>query len=1284
MNERRWVRVHRVLSALIMVVGVVLVAPPAAQASNGGVTPRAIGNQARLSVGWGYSCAVVSEGKVSCWGGGDYGRLGYGGTANIGDDETPQAITPMAMPDDAKAVSLASGLNFACALVDTGDVVCWGLGFNGALGNGSSDNIGDDETIAAGATAVALPGGLKATSIAAGYAHVCAILTSGAVSCWGEGTDGALGYGNTDRIGDDESVASAGTVALPGGQSAIAISAGGSNSCAILASGDVTCWGDGGYAGQLGYGNSNDIGDNETPAANPINGGLVPLPGGAHAVAIATGQHHTCAILSNDGVSCWGFANGGQLGYGNTNNMGDTETPADNPVNNGLVPIPTASKPVAITAGTGHTCLLFADGTVSCWGTNNYGELGYGNTSWYGDTNFVTSAPNGGIVSLPGSQPAVAISAGWESTCAALRDGNVTCWGKGDSGRLGYGNLNDIGDNETPATNPVNGGIVRLPGGRDVAQVEAGYFSSCAVLTDGHVTCWGDSDNGELGFGNTNAIGDDEYPRTNPVNGGIVPLPGGATAASVTIGAVHACALLTTGNVSCWGYGGQGALGYGNTNAIGNNETVAANPVNGGIVPMPGARQVVKVEAGYSHTCALLADGNITCWGTNDNGELGYGNTDMIGDNETPATNVVNGGLVALPGGRKAVDIAAGESMTCALLDNGTATCWGAGSFGRLGYGNTNDIGDNETPAANPVNGGIVPMPAGRTVRRLAAGSTNACAVLDNLTLTCWGYGAQGVLGYGNTNTIGDNETPATNLVNGGLVHLPGEAAVVDVGVGISHTCALLVGGVVSCWGRNYAGQLGSGNGDIIGDDEEPADNAVNGGVVPMPVGRTVRALEVGNLHNCVLLTGADVMCWGDGLDGELGYGNTTRIGLTDTPDANPVNGAIVPLTQTVTGADYRPLQPARLLDTRPTGVTIDGLQQQSGQVAAGGTVELTVRGRGGVTPDSAAVTLSIAAVQPAGGGYLTVWPCGNTMPLASSLNYASGVNTANTVVSRIPANGKVCIFTSHATQLIADVVGTVPLTSSLTPVDPARLADTRANGATIDDQFEKGGKVTSATPLTLAIAGRGGVPAGARTVLLNVAAVSPNAGGFITVHPCVTPRPNASNLNYITGVNTANLVVVPLNASGEACFYSSQTTHLIVDVVGYYDNSTAGTSQIDTANPARLADTRATGVTVDGRGQATGVVTAGSTISVQVTNRFPSGNATMAVLNVTAVSPASGGYLTVWACDATQPTASSLNYIAGVNRAVQVFAPLSADGSVCIYTSKNTHLIVDVTATSL
>jgi alpha-tubulin suppressor-like RCC1 family protein len=358
---------------------------------------------------------------------------------------------------------------------------------------------------------------------------------------------------------------------------------------------------------------------------------------------------------------------------------------------------------------------------------------GHGNTANIGVTDTPFSAGD-----VPIGGPVTHISMAGYSACALLETGAVRCWGANAYGTLGYPSTTGswIGDNETPASM----GDVDV-GGR-VVQVSTGGIHTCALLDSGAVRCWGNNEYGQLGYANTTNIGDDEPAGA----GGDVVL--GAAAIQIAASGNITCALLATGSVRCWGYGGDGGLGYGNANNIGDNET----PASAGDVPLGG--RAVQVSVG-SVSCALLESGNVRCWGFGLYGFLGYGNTNNVGDDDTPASvgDVNVGAPVA--------QIATGGN-TCALLTNGNVRCWGRPDWG-LGYMNQEAIGDNETPAsAGDVN-------IGASVTQIAVGTSHVCAVLTSGALRCWGAGYSGQLGYGNINDlsykskfIGDDETPAS------------------------------------------------------------------------------------------------------------------------------------------------------------------------------------------------------------------------------------------------------------------------------------------------------------------------------------------------------------------------------------------------------------------------------------------------------------------------------------------------------------------------------------------
>src|SRR4051794_22474552 len=219
-------------------------------------------------------------------------------------------------------------------------------------------------------------------------------------------------------------------------------------------------------------------------------------------------------------------------------------------------------------------------------------------------------------------------------------------------------------------------------------------------------------------------------------------------------------------------------------------------------------------------------------------------------------------------------------------------------------------------------------------------------------------------------------------------------------------------------------------------------------------------------------------------------------------------------------GAGYVSLDaPARILDTRPGGVTADGQFAGGGIRDFGSTLQLVVAGRVGVPADAASVVLNVTVTETTGAGFITAFPCGGGRPTASNLNYLAGQNIPNLVISKIGVGGMVCLFNGAATHLIVDVAGYFPGVDAFIPLTtPARLLDTRPGGTTIDGAVAGGGMRPNGSVQVLQVAGRAGVPTGAASVVLNVTVDQPQLAGFITVYPCGGAIPTASNVNYIAG----------------------------------------------------------------------------------------------------------------------------------------------------------------------
>ena len=374
----------------------------------------------------------------------------------------------------------------------------------------------------------------------------------------------------------------------------------------------------------------------------------------------------------------------------------------------------------------------------------------------------------GSTISISSIVPMIA--AGYEHTCALKTNGEVKCWGYNGNGQLG----NNSTTNSSTPVNVCNGGVlgcsISLLG---VAAIAAGYQHTCALTMSGGVKCWGNNAHGQLGDSTTNQ-------RNTPVD-----VCASSTTCSgklsgviaITAGDYHTCALLTTGAVYCWGYNGTGQLGDNGA------ETESWYPV--AVWLTTGA---VAIDAGDNHTCAITSVGSLKCWGYNLYGQLGDSTTT---DRYTPVL-VCSDSLCgsSLPGVGL---ISGGETHTCAS-SNGNIECWGNNSYGRLGDGTTTN---SYTPVSLSGLSGVL---------EISSGYFHTCAMPTGGGVECWGDNSYGEVG---DNTTTNRHSPVyvcTDSTCGS--HLSGVGMISGGGL---HTCALIKGSGVKCWGYNYYGELGDG-----------------------------------------------------------------------------------------------------------------------------------------------------------------------------------------------------------------------------------------------------------------------------------------------------------------------------------------------------------------------------------------------------------------------------------------------------------------------------------------
>lgn len=648
--------------------------------------------------------------------------------------------------------------------------------------------------------------------ITAGEAHTCILTKAGAVKCWGDGGSGRLGYGSNTT--------SATPVTPAGLDSGVtAISSYHAHTCAIK-SGAAFCWGLN-SSGQLGDGTSNTR--NTPVAVDGLSSGVT---------AISTGENHSCAI-HNGAVKCWGRDDQGQLGDGGSDTDPIASTPKAVP---GL-----ESGAVALAGGRFHVCAVMSDGTAKCWGDNIKGQIGDGTTT--DKYSPVT------VSSLTGAK---SITAGNTHTCALLSDGNVRCWGAQDYGILGNGQTT-IASVTTPAS-PVQGLA-------DAVSISAGDFHSCALTKQGGVKCWGSGLSGRLGNGLTSPSssavdvidstsgsvavmsgrdhsctltaestlkcwGLSSFSRMGPNGDGqniAVDLTSPATPLSVALGDKTTCAI-SGGAAFCWGDNYYGQVGDGST-----VDRFSPTPVSG------LSSQVTSIAIGSGHACAVQ-NGAAKCWGANAFGQLGDGTQD---GSLTPMN-------VNFLGSYTPITVAVGTGHSCAILNDGTARCWGRGYLGQLGNGDAEN-----SPYPVQVTGMDDSLTNG-SVTAIAAGADHTCAI-QNGAAKCWGDASQDKLGNSTGVVSGYRTSP---LVVTGL-----DSDVTSIAAGNAHSCAIQAG-VVKCWGGNSFGQIGDGT-----NSTRNTPVTISG----VPAGAV--AISAKGNNTCAITATGNVMCWGVGSSGQIGDG---------------------------------------------------------------------------------------------------------------------------------------------------------------------------------------------------------------------------------------------------------------------------------------------------------------------------------------------------------------------------------------------------------------------------
>lgn len=655
-----------------------------------------------IAAGWNHNCVITPAGGAQCWGLNQYGQLGNGSTA-----ETDVAVDVVGL--SSGVVAITGGRRHGCAVTQSGEAKCWGANDYGQLGTGDTTASSVPVTVSGlGSGVVAIAGGDFST---------CAILSGGALKCWGRNESGQLGIGTqVDALvptlvtglssgvvnvsihsygacavlqtgalkcwgyylgdGDLDAYSTVPVDVLPAG-GALSVHAGVGHRCIRTTDSAVACWGEG-QGGEIGDGALVERAV-PTPVAQLAVGSVIE---------IATGIGHACALIDSGEVRCWGGGAQGQLGHGRPSMR---SVPMD-------VRIQDGELVTGLALGSMHACAVTVSGGMQCWGDNFYGQLGDGTTRAHR-----LPAPVGGVFAHDG------VSAGESFTCSLATDASqqrgAYCWGGGSLSQLGNGGY-DTKVVPTPVLDSA-----------DMLSLSSRTSSTCAILSGGRAKCWGWNGYGQLGLAGGSNVSRPDYPNNL------------SDLSVMSMGDVHACAIQSPGTIQCWGSNNYGQLGDGTT-------TFSALPVTA--VGLGGS--AVSVSTGFAQTCAVIDTGAVKCWGL------------MFDGTEVALPTVVPG----LETGARSVSLAADHA--CAQRLDGTVRCWGGNRSGQLGDGS---FINRMTP--------VEPVGLGDGVEQVVVAEGSTCTVLQDGSAKCWGSNQAGQLGNGEAGYVAVPErvsgTPLSGVI---------------------------------------------------------------------------------------------------------------------------------------------------------------------------------------------------------------------------------------------------------------------------------------------------------------------------------------------------------------------------------------------------------------------------------------------------------------------------------------------------------------------------------------
>ncbi len=585
-------------------------------------------------------CGITTLGDLKCWGYNSVGQVGDGTAGSSADKKSPVIIDP-----GVKYQKVIVRDSSSCGITIEGVLKCWGYNRSGQIGDGTI-GIGTDKS-----SPVVVDSGVSYSQILKGRGYTCGITKLGILKCWGSNSDYQLGTGNSDQQSKP-------TIIDPGVFYKSILTTY-NNTCGIASTGSLKCWGgslignganrtiksptiiDNGLAYSKITSSYNSIskqicgvtelgflkcwGNNSIGQLGNLSSSLKKFPTeidqGVKYNSVSGGRNFTCALTINGIVKCWGSNGSGQIGNGNTESR--------------FLPIITSSgySLNQLVSGENNSCGITKSGQLRCWGANGSGQIGKGSASSNECTPFNVDV----------STNYIQLSKGTNHTCGITNAGVLKCWGANDNGQLGDG------------TKVSKASPVTIDSGVNYSQVVLSKNSnySCAITTNGVLKCWGLNSSGQLGDG---TLLDKSIPIVVDPN---------TTYTKISLSYDYICGITSAGNLKCWGSNSLSKIGDGTT----------TNVINPKLIDEGVTYQ--KIITGNLSTYGITSDGVLKGWGYQHSG-LG------TGDNGSKLPTVIDAGVKY-----SQVITSFNSNHSCAITNSGVLKCWGRNDYGQLGTGNT-------------------------------------------------------------------------------------------------------------------------------------------------------------------------------------------------------------------------------------------------------------------------------------------------------------------------------------------------------------------------------------------------------------------------------------------------------------------------------------------------------------------------------------------------------------------------------------------------------------------